>query len=76
MQEGYCLFTCDVRSKKLIRNVLLRSVVKCSSFRLKRQENTPQTVRISSLVGWLYCTEVTPHIGQTPRAKALPTVPR
>ena len=69
MQEGYCLFACGVRSKTLIRNVLLRSVVKCSSSRLKGQEDTPQTVRISPLVGWPYCAEVTPHIGQALRPK-------
>ena len=45
--------------------------VKCSSFRLKGQEDTPQTVKISSLVGWPYCAEVTPHIGQALRPKTL-----
>ena len=35
VQEGLCLFACGVRSKRLIWNVLSRSVVKCSSFRFK-----------------------------------------
>ena len=63
MQEGHRLFACGVHSKRLIQNVLPRLVVKCSSFRLKGQKNMPQTVRISPLVGWPYCAEVTPHIG-------------
>ena len=76
MQEGLRLFACGVHSKRLIQNVSPRSVVKCRSFRLKGKENTPQTVRISSLVGWPYCAEVTPHIGQALRPKTLSTVPR
>ena len=35
MQEGHRLFACGVHSKRLVRNVSLRSVVKCSSLRLK-----------------------------------------
>ena len=62
--------------KKLIRNVSPRSVVKCSSFRLKGHKNTPQPVRISPLVGWPYCAEVTPHIGQALRPKTPSIVPR
>ena len=62
--------------KGLIRNVLQRLVVKCSSFLFKGQENKPQTLRIGPLVGWPYCTEVTPHIGQVLRPKTLSTVPR
>ena len=63
MQEWNSLFACGVHSKQLIQNVLRRLVMKCSSFRLKGQENMPQTIRISSLVGWPYCAEVMPHIG-------------
>ena len=76
MQEAYRLFACGVHSKRLNRNVSARSVVKCSSFRLKGQKNTPQTVRISPLVGWPYCAEVTPHNGQALRPKTLSIVPR
>ena len=76
MQEGHRLFACGVHSKRLIRNVSPRLVVKCSSFRLKGQKNTPQIVRISPVVGWPYCAEVTPHIGQALRPKILSTVPR
>ena len=76
MQEGHCLFACGVRWKRLVRNVSPRLVVKCSSFRLKGQENTPQPVRISPLVGWPYCAEVKSHIGQALRPKTLPTVAR
>ena len=71
MQEGICLLVCGVRSKRLIRNVSPRLVVKCSSFRLKGQENAPQPVRIDPLVGWPHCAEVTPHIGQALRPKTL-----
>ena len=76
MREGICLLVRGVRSKRLIRNVSPRLVVKCSSFRLKGQENTPQPVRIDPLVGWPYCAEVTPDIGQALRPKTLSTVPR
>ena len=76
VQEGHCLFACGARSKKLIQNVSPRSVVKCYSFRLKGQENTPQIIRTSPLVGWPYCAEVTPHIGQALRPKTLSTLPR
>ena len=57
MQEGHRLFACVVRSKRLIRNVLPRSVVKCSSFHLKGQKNTPQIIGINPLAGWPYCAE-------------------
>ena len=59
MQEGHCLCACSVRSKRLIQNVLPRLVVKCSNLHLKGQKNTPQRVKISPLIGWPYCVEVT-----------------
>ena len=76
MQEGHRFFACGVVSKRLIRNVSPTSVVKCSRFRLKGQKDTPQTIRISPLVGWPYCAKVTPHIGQALHPKTLSTVPR
>ena len=51
-------------------------MVKCSNFRLEGQDNTLQTVRIIPLVGWSYCAEVAPHIGQVLRPKTLSAVPR
>ena len=76
MQEGYLLVCLWCTFKKLIQNVSPRSVVKCSSFRLKVQKNTTQIARISPLVGWPYCAKVTPHIGQALRPKTLSIVPR
>ena len=76
MQAGHRFFVCGVHSKRLIRNISPRSVVKWSSFRLKGQENTPQIVSISPLVGWPYCAEVSPHIGQALRPRTLSIVPR
>ena len=76
MQEGNHLFGCCVHLKRLIQNVSPRLVVKCSSFHLKEQENTPQPVRISPLVDWRYCAAVTPYIGQTLPPKRLPIMLR
>ena len=50
MQEGNRLLSHGVCSKRLIQNVLSRFMLKCSNFRLKGQENTPHTVRISPLL--------------------------
>ena len=42
----------------------------------KDKKTRPRIVRISPVVGWPYCAEVTPHIGQALRPKTLSIVPR
>ena len=70
-----CLLVVCIRKRllKTFRRGSWWSVVASAS---KDKKTRPRIVRISPVVGWPYCAEVTPHIGQALRPKTLSTVPR